>query len=194
MKQFNGCRGAISGSSAFSYKDLRIVEKQLMHHNFEPNLVECVSCRCQWGYPQALMCRPHYKNRPFPTLFWLTCPYLSKVCGALESDGGVQAMEHFLSMHAASYKIFNRAYALLRLRVLGKTEQFFLRAYRPKLWNVLALTGIGGMRSAASPSVKCLHLQTATILSMKWHPAERWLRKKLGKCCCENGQCGAICS
>ena len=67
--------------SAFSYRDQKIVERQMDKRVFDPRLVMGVSCRCRLGYPQAVVCRPFFKSRPFPTLFWLTCPYLSYACG-----------------------------------------------------------------------------------------------------------------
>ena len=175
--------------SAFSCRDRVIVERQMDKHVFDSRLVLGVSCRCRWGYPQTIACRPLYKQRPFPTLFWLTCPYLSHLCGTIESCGGVHDMEEYLAKREKSYNDYNRSYALMRLSLLSIAEKRVLRRYMPKLWHVLIRTGIGGIAMSEKPTVKCLHLQTAAYLSLPGHPGGGWLSERIGQFNCDNRQC-----
>ena len=82
--------------SFFSARDEIVAVGQMDGRNFHKGLVMSVAARCKWGMPQVLKCRPFYRGRPFPTLFWLTCPHLAYQCGRLESGGGVKALEDFL--------------------------------------------------------------------------------------------------
>ena len=51
-----------------------------------------VAARCLFGFPAAVETLPYDADgRPFPTLFYLTCPTLVAAVSRLESDGGVQA-------------------------------------------------------------------------------------------------------
>lgn len=189
MMLYSDCREVLTGLSAFSYKDRIVVTRQMERHVFDHGLVISVSCRCRWGYPQTLLCKPFFKGIPFPTLFWLTCPYLSKLCGAIESAGGVGDLENFLKSHKSAYTVYNSLYASVRQQCLNKTEKHFLRMYRPKILRVLTQSGIGGIRQSDAATAKCLHLQTATFLSLYGHPAANWLRKRLKTFCCNNEQC-----
>ena len=175
--------------SAFSYRDQTIVERQMDKRVFDARLVKGVSCRCRFGYPQTVACRPFFKSRPFPTLFWLTCPYLYYVCGTIESTGGVHELENWLDGRQKSYNVYNHAYALARQSLLNENEKRYLKLYMPKIWRVISQSGIGGIRRGEKPTVKCLHLQTAAFLSLRGHPGAEWLKRHLGKLQCENGQC-----
>lgn len=182
-------RGIPSNLSAFSCRDRVIVERQMDNRVFDPRLVLGVSSRCRWGIPQTIACRPFYKRRPFPTLFWLTCPYLSQICGTIESSGGVRDLEKYLAERKKSYNDYNRLYALMRLALLSEAEKRVLKMYLPKLWRVISRSGIGGIAMGEKPTVKCLHLQTATYLSLPGHPGGAWFNKRLGKFDCDNWQC-----
>ena len=101
--------------SFFSARDEIVAVGQMDGRNFHKGLVMSVAARCKWGMPQVLKCRPFYRGRPFPTLFWLTCPHLAYQCGRLESGGGVKALEDFLSENEKAYRLYNSRYAWLRL-------------------------------------------------------------------------------
>ncbi|MCK4778309.1 MAG: DUF501 domain-containing protein, partial [Actinomycetia bacterium] len=50
--------------------------------------------KCESGYPQVIMNDLlDMDNKPFPTLYWLTCPYLIKRISRLESDGMIKEIE-----------------------------------------------------------------------------------------------------
>ncbi len=192
MKSRFSSRGVLKDLSAFSYKDRRVVAAQMEKRLFDERRVAAVSRRCVWGFPQAVMCGPLLRGAPFPTTFWLTCPYLARRCGTLESEGGVVALEAALAGREKEYREYSFFYALARLSLLSETETFFLRAYRPKILNVLRSTGVGGIRRSGTTTVKCLHLQTAACLSLAPHPGEAWLRSRLEPFCCKNAFCRTL--
>ncbi len=184
-------RGVLWNLSAFSCRDRRVVSAQMEKRLFDERLVAAVSCRCVYGFPQAVVCRPVWRGAPFPTTFWLTCPYLSRLCGTLESSGGVGRLEAVLATRAPEYRKYSSLYVTARLSLLSFAERKFLRAYRPKVWKALCSTGIGGIRRGPKTTAKCLHLQTAACLSLRGHPGEPWLREQIGTFSCKDRSCGA---
>jgi hypothetical protein len=68
--------------------DLLTVAAQLARR---PHDMSRVVARCPYGYPAAVEDLPYGADgRPFPTLYYLTCPTLVAGVSALESAGGVQ--------------------------------------------------------------------------------------------------------
>ena len=189
MKNIYSVREALNGLSCFTERDAAVTSAQMRGRNFSRSLVKGVAARCRWGMPQAVVCRPVYRGAPFPTLFWLTCPYLSHICGVLESAGAVKELEGYLNCCADKFRKYTINYVLARLSVLSRPEIKYIRLYRPEIWTVLHRTGIGGIRSGTPITVKCLHLQTATMLGLSGHPGESWLRSKFSQLCCKDASC-----
>ncbi len=72
-------------------RDLACVALQLGR---EPRPLRRVAARCPWGAPAVVENLPYDAGgRPFPTLFWATCPALVAAVGVLESAGGVGRFE-----------------------------------------------------------------------------------------------------
>lgn len=182
-------REILLGLSRFSLKDGLMTRYQMRGRNFAPRLIFAVAHRCKWGAPQVLCCRPTFRGKPFPTTFWLTCPHLSHKCGTLESLGAVGEMQRVLLSCADEYRLYNSAYALFRLSLLGVPERLFMRRYCPRLYAALRDNGIGGIRRGSGPTAKCLHMQTAAMLGLPGHPAESWLRPLLGDMSCTDAAC-----
>ncbi|MGH2660111.1 MAG: DUF501 domain-containing protein, partial [Actinomycetota bacterium] len=67
--------------------DLRIVRDQLGR---EPTTPFTLVARCPGGHPLVIRNHPiDADGRPFPTLFWLTCPVSVKAVSRLESEGWI---------------------------------------------------------------------------------------------------------
>jgi hypothetical protein len=192
MKNVYSVREALNGLSCFTQRDVFITSAQMRGRNFNKNIVKAVAARCKWGMPQVILCRPVYKTMPFPTLFWLTCPYLSHLCGMLESAGAVKELEEYLNSRAEQYRKYVICYILARLSILSSTEIRFLRFYRPEIWSVLHETGIGGIRGDLPVTVKCIHLHTAAMMGLAGHPARSWLVSRFSQLCCKDGLCQCL--
>ena len=158
---------------------------------FDRSLI--ISCKnCKFGFTQVLICKPFDKHgRPFPTTFWLTCPYLIKQAGKIESEGGVHDLERYIISKGLKreWQKYNLIHQELRLKLLNKNLIKFMRKYHNKVFKSLIRSGIGGIKyDNENVFVKCLHLQTASYLGLGFHFAEEWLNEKGLKIDCECGK------
>jgi uncharacterized protein len=124
--------------------DRAVVERQLGR---APRALRRVVVRCPYGRPAVTEQAPHDDGgRPFPTTFWLTCPYLVAAVSRLEAAGGVERWSRAAADDAELASSLRDADA----------EQ---RRIRPELD-----LGVGGARSGAG-SLKCLHAHVAFALA-----------------------------
>jgi len=123
--------------------ELAIVERQLGRR---PRAFRRVAVRCPFGRPAVTEQSPYDENgAPFPTTFWLTCPYLVAAVSRLEASGGVERWsERVRSDRELASSLAD-----------ATTEQ---RRLRPEL-----ALGIGG--SSRGGSLKCLHAHAAFALA-----------------------------
>ncbi len=123
--------------------DRAAVERQLGR---PPRAFRRVVARCPFGCPAVTEQAPFDdRGRPFPTTFWLTCPFLVAAISRLEAAGGVESWT----------KRARRDGELRRSLADAEREQ---RALRPEL-----AVGIGG--SSRPGSLKCLHAHAAFALA-----------------------------
>ncbi|AEH51003.1 DUF501 domain-containing protein [Pseudothermotoga thermarum] len=134
-------------------EDLKVVEKQLGR---PPRVFRSVKSRCPYGYPVTIECHPESNGSPFPTLYWLTCPFLNKVISRLESKGMIKKLEQ---MVRNDEKLRTR-YIKAHLNIIDLRDKLVTsESVRLKLKQV----GTGGIRDFLS--IKCLHLHVADYLS-----------------------------
>ena len=169
--------------------DKKIIATNMHGRKFSIENSLCVAHRCKWGYPQVIMTSPIFKNgEPCPTLFWLVCPYLEKVCGKLESNAGVTELEAIFKQRPKEIATLHEEYKNLRIEVAKKYIKTW-NVIDDKLKESLTQKGIGGINTNVCPTAaKCLHLQLATLLGLGHHPAENWFKEKLENfsCACES--------
>ena len=123
--------------------DRELVERQLGR---PPRAFRRVAVRCPFGFPAVTEQAPFdAAGTPFPTQFWLTCPYLVAALARIEAAGGVERWTATAENNAELRESLARAHA----------EQ---RALRPELPG-----GIGGARRTGS--LKCLHAHAAFALA-----------------------------
>ena len=123
--------------------DLAVLERQLGRR---PRAFRRVVRRCPFGAPAVTEQAPFDENGgPFPTTYWLTCPFLVAQVSRLEAVGGVERWSRAAEEDVALARSLERADA----------EQ---RALRPEL-----VAGIGG--STRTGSLKCLHAHAAFALA-----------------------------
>lgn len=126
-----------------------------------------VAVRCRFGRPQVVANFPQASDgTPMPTLFWLVCPLLLEEVSRLEAQGWIHALGEEVASNpeaAALEAEADRVYAALRRRLLPVAERRRLRSEAPRIWERLALSGIGGRKE---PGVKCLHAHLASYLAL----------------------------
>jgi hypothetical protein len=155
----------------------------MRERRFDSALISATADRCRFGCPRVVVCSPLQKFRVFPTSFWLTCPWLVRVSGTVESHGGVAKLESWIERSVPLEWIpFNVVHQLLRLSLLPPATLCFLRRFRPWLYERLRGTGVGGIRYGEPREnlvihVKCIHLQTASWLALRYHPGGPWLEE-----------------
>lgn len=170
---------------------LRVLRGQLGR---EPHGVLGIERRCRFGYPQVIRVYPLLANgaggaRPFPTLFWLTCPFLAEQLARLEQQGYVKAAEQALAADEQlrrEYHDDHRRYLAERWAALSPEDQAL--AEEQGLAPALRERGIGGL--ADWDRVKCLHLHYAHHLA-RGSALGRWLeaRFQLEECPPERARC-----
>jgi uncharacterized protein len=122
-----------------------------------------VARRCEHGFPQVLRVRPCVDDAPFPTLYWLSCPFLGRAVADLEAAGWIGRFEQRVAEDdelRASLARAHAEYVAERVRLLDPAERCRL-AERGQLESLEA-RGIGGIADRAR--LKCLHLHVAHAL------------------------------
>ncbi|MCF7935494.1 MAG: DUF501 domain-containing protein [Synergistales bacterium] len=159
--------------------------QQRKRERFDTAPMVGVARRCRWGAPQVVVVAPVYRDTPFPTTFWLTCPYLCRRCGELETEGGIAQLERAVAADAAAWRRYHRCHALVRLALLEKGRRAFLQRRDRSRYRGIRRRGVGGIDyRLGGIAVKCLHLQVASWLGMGRHPAAFRLRSQVGGLCC----------
>jgi len=138
----------LTAEEPLSEADLKVVEAQLGR---PPRDAVAVAHRCPCGNPDVVVTAPRLGDgTPFPTLYYLTCPYASSEVGTLEAAGVMSQLTDRLRYDAelaASYHRAHEAYLADRGRY----------GVVPEIENVSA----GGMPAR----VKCLHVLVAHALA-----------------------------
>jgi len=138
-------------------KDRKIVGQQIGR---SPRGRFAVSVRCSFGYSQVIRVHPVVQGKPFPTLYWLTCPYLSNEIDHLEAAGWVRRLEARMIEESGlrtAMQAAHRRYCRQRDRLLSLEEKARLEADGTMVG--LSRRGIGGISDW--DRLKCLHLHVA---------------------------------
>jgi hypothetical protein len=123
--------------------DVEVVARQIGR---APRAFRRVAVRCPFGKPAVTEQAPFdASGRPFPTQFYVTCPFLVTAISRLEAGGGVERWTRAAEGDAVLARSLDDANA----------EQ---RRIRPELD-----AGIGG--STRTGSLKCLHAHAAFALA-----------------------------
>lgn len=173
-----------------SINDGAIIAAQNAGRRFDLSIVLAVARRCGYGFPQVIVCYPLAAGKPFPTVFWLSCPCLGKKCGALESEQQISRLEELFAARIEKVQRWHRQYSALRKSLFKPEEIKELAETCPDFLKAVTESGVGGINYRENPgAAKCLHLQAASWLGMGWHPASDWLSEKVGSLQCSNAYC-----
>jgi hypothetical protein len=136
--------------------DAAVVSRQLGR---APRAFRRVAARCPFGRPAVSEQSPYDESgEPFPTTYWLTCPYLAAAVSRLEAAGGVERWSRAVEVEPELAESLERATeeqrALRHRLAAGRTGR--------DAGGSLEL-GIGG--SSRRGSLKCLHAHVAFALA-----------------------------
>lgn len=152
-----------------SPRDLAVVRWQLGRL---PTGALAVAHRCPYGYPQVVLTHPLHRRGTgfvvFPTLFWLSCPYLTVEVARLESAGAVKRFEQLLAADPAlalRYAAAHDAYREERFSLLSQADLGFLQDAGAE---GRLRTGIAGLSNPKR--VKCVHSHLAHLLARGENP------------------------
>jgi exopolyphosphatase/guanosine-5'-triphosphate,3'-diphosphate pyrophosphatase len=158
--------GDPSSTSAASHTELRGSDLQQVAAQLgrDPFTEFNVVARCPGGHPLVVRNHPiDHEGKPFPTLYWLTCPDAVRAVARVESAGWIKR----LSERAEAEQAFGAAldaaheeYAKERARVVGEAAR----------WG-----GVGGSRGG----VKCLHAHYANHLAGGADPVGAWVAERV---------------
>ena len=139
-------------------QDLRILTEQLGYY---PKGALKIISRNKYGKPSVILVSPLINEKPFPTIFWLTCPQLKKQISHLEKDGLIKHLEKNKLLIKQNYAAHLR-YQNLRVQLLNKQYPNCKKLSPSKNYR-LKNTGIGGIQNFYT--IKCLHLHYAHFLA-----------------------------
>jgi hypothetical protein len=131
-----------------------------------------VAVRCPYGFPAVSEQDAHASDgTPFPTTYWLTCPWLGAAVSRLEAAGGVRRYTEAAAAEPALAASLREANA----------EQ---RRLRPELD-----AGIGGSRRDAG--LKCLHAHVAYALARPGYELGARIVAEIDEPWCPDARCAA---
>jgi exopolyphosphatase/guanosine-5'-triphosphate,3'-diphosphate pyrophosphatase len=127
--------------------DLSLVAEQLGR---EPTIPFTVVARCPGGHPLVIRNAPlDAEGRPFPTLYWLTCPHAGRKVSRLESEGAIGRLNERRETDPAFAEAIDRAHRAYAAERDGDRRGAGSRG------------GVGGTRVG----LKCLHAHYAHHLA-----------------------------
>lgn len=143
-----------------SGRDLDIVGGQLHR---APRAMSQVAVRCPFGFPAVVENLPYDQGaRPFPTLYYCTCPSLVAAVGVLESAGGIRSWSRRLGEEPTLMASLEAAIDITRRRRRDLVRRYSLTMIDA---GSSLMTGVGGVADVGG--VKCLHAHVAHALA---HP------------------------
>jgi hypothetical protein len=132
-----------------------------------------VEVRCSYGAPSVIATAPVLEDgSPFPTLYWLTCPFLLDVAARAESEGHVSAWADRLAedhVLADRMRAADREYRSRRAAEPGRDPS--------------SGVGIAGQRDPLA--TKCLHAHIAAALAGIDDPIGTALTDQAGRECAD---------
>ncbi|WP_369819457.1 DUF501 domain-containing protein [Thermotoga sp. KOL6] len=137
--------------------------------------------RCPFGYPVVVESFPIKDGKPFPTLYWLTCPHLRKEVSRIESEGFIRKIEERISRDRNFYEKMKRAH----IEIIKRREKLLPIGHPFR--EVLKRVGTGGIKDFSK--LKCLHLHLADYLAGVENPVGKMIWDLIENKFCENGIC-----
>ena len=159
-------------------EDLKVISSQLGR---TPKNVLEVSYKCSYGFPVVVKSNPVLDEKPFPTIYWLTCPYLRYRISQIEAEGGIVKYEKIINSSKALFHLQEKAHLLARkeaIELAGDNEWIIKRIKKG---------GMGGISDFSH--LKCLHLQVAYHLGGIRNPVGKMVLDEIRQLECKNALC-----
>lgn len=168
----------VAGTGKATPADAVMVELQLGR---APRGEWRVAVRCRYDFPQVIATAPQLVDgSPFPTLHWLTCPFLVEAIDGLESAGGADEWAERLASDPSFAE-----------RMLAADAHY--RALRTAegrgCADLCAGVGVAGQQDPLA--TKCLHAHLAARLAGIDDPVGESLLETVGDAC-EDSRCGSL--
>jgi hypothetical protein len=158
--------------------DIRILKAQL---NRTPVGVVGIAARCEKGFPIVTVNEALADGKPFPTLYWLTCPLIVKAISKLEGNSWSDRMKENIEEDAELEDRLKRAHIDYRNKRLEASAYSGSHSE-----HIVFKTGIGGVDNEAG--IKCLHAHYAHYLASGENPLGEIVHKLVSDIKCER-QC-----
>jgi hypothetical protein len=153
-----------------------------------PYAMSRVVARCPFGYPAAVETLPYGAGgRPFPTLFYLTCPTLVAAVSRLEDGGGVRVWTARLAVDPALARSARAAATATRRRRRELARRYALAMVDGGASMASGIGGVGDVRA-----VKCLHAHVAHALARPGYVLGRAVLAEVRDPWCSDGRCAAF--
>ena len=154
----------------------------------EPHAMSAVPARCPFGFPAVVEDLPYDADgRPFPTLYYCTCPTLAAAVSRLESDGGVARWtERIAGVPALVRSVADAAAdeAVRRTDLAAEHELAMVDG------GASLSSGVGGVDDLLA--VKCLHAHVAHALARPGYALGDAILAEVEDPWCDDRRCAAF--
>jgi hypothetical protein len=175
----------VSGPPLVAGADVSVVAGQLGR---VPHAMSAVAARCPFGFPAVVEDLPYDEGgRPFPTLFYCTCPTLVAAVSRLESDGGVAAWTRRVAAEPGFARSAAEAAADSAVRRADLVRAHGLRMVDG---GASLATGVGGVSDLLA--VKCLHAHVAHALARPGYALGEAIFAEVTDPWCDDRRCAAF--
>lgn len=164
-----------------TYRDKNKV-KMIKHQlGREPENLNEIELYCDKNNPLVISTLPFNKKKGvFPTLYWLSCPFLVKRVSKLEDQGLVKKLtkrtksnfQFKEKLEKAHLQYANKRFSLLTCKQIKKIKKI-----SDDILDVIKNSGVGGIRD--KKGIKCLHTHLADYLINKQNPVGEIVHNKL---------------
>ena len=166
-------------------RDLAVVGGQVQR---APRAMSRVVARCPFGFPAVVEDLPYDQGgRPFPTLYYCTCPSLVAAVGELESAGGVRSWSRRLDEESTLAASLEAAVDVTRRRRRRLVDRYGLTMVDA---GSSLMTGVGGV--ADKGGVKCLHAHVAHAFAHPGYVFGAAILASVADPWCEDRRCTAF--
>jgi uncharacterized protein len=153
----------------------------------EPHSMSAVPVRCPFGFPAVVEDLPYdVAGRPFPTLYYCTCPTLVAAVSRLESEGGVARWTARLAQEPALARAAADAAADEAVR---RTDLVRRHGLTMVDGGSSLSSGVGGVGDLLA--LKCLHAHVAHALARPGYVLGEAMLVETGDPWCGDRRCAA---